>query len=111
MTVATCACRGHMAQPGTEHTPQGCSVIPFAVLTAITDAMAADLGLAPATLISLEAGTINPTLARVEQMAAAYGIELELKAKRIRTPAPAGTGDLLTADVDERATRPPAVTP
>jgi transcriptional regulator with XRE-family HTH domain len=73
--------------------------------------MAADLGLAPATLISLEAGTINPTLARVEQMAAAYGIELELKAKRIRTPAPAGTGDLLTADVDERATRPPAVTP
>jgi hypothetical protein len=55
MTVATCACRGHMAQPGTEHTPQGCSVIPFAVLTAITDAMAADRPLNAAELELVDA--------------------------------------------------------
>lgn len=73
--------------------------------------LAADLDLAPATLITLEAGTSNPTLERVERMAEAYGVELTLTARRVRRPTPTAAGDTGVLDLDERGTRPPAVTP
>jgi DNA-binding XRE family transcriptional regulator len=40
--------------------------------------MAADVDLSHATLHALENGQDNPTLERVEQIAAAYGVRLEI---------------------------------
>lgn len=39
------------------------------------------LGCAPQVLLRLERGDANPTLARLERVAAVYGIELVVKAK------------------------------
>jgi transcriptional regulator with XRE-family HTH domain len=40
-------------------------------------------GLANTTLVAVEAGTDNPTLARVETLAAKYGVALTLTATRL----------------------------
>jgi transcriptional regulator with XRE-family HTH domain len=40
--------------------------------------MARKLGVADTTLLELEAGRANPTVGRLEKVAKAYGIELEL---------------------------------
>lgn len=42
--------------------------------------VAAELSVAPNTLRELELGLANPTLRRVEDVAAALGLELELRA-------------------------------
>lgn len=51
--------------------------------------LAGALGLSNTTLISLEQGKANPTLERVERMAEAYGVELELKVRPRRRKDPA----------------------
>jgi transcriptional regulator with XRE-family HTH domain len=43
--------------------------------------------IAHTTLRELERGSSNPTLSRVEEMAAAYGLELELRVRKRRRPA------------------------
>lgn len=43
-------------------------------------ALARGMDVAPATLAELEDGRANPTLARVEEVAEAYGLELRLVA-------------------------------
>lgn len=67
--------------------------------------LADDLDVSNTTLISLEAGTSNPTLERVERMAAGYGVEIIMNSRRVRRPATTAAG------IDEADTRPPAVTP
>lgn len=44
-------------------------------------ALAAELGLADTTLLALEHGRANPTLARLEQVATGYGIELAIETR------------------------------
>jgi transcriptional regulator with XRE-family HTH domain len=49
--------------------------------------MAADLGVAPATLADLELGHANPTLAYLEALGSAYGVEFDLVARPRRAHA------------------------
>jgi transcriptional regulator with XRE-family HTH domain len=44
--------------------------------------LAAEIGVSDVTLLMYERGSENPTLAKAEELAAAYGIELTLTATR-----------------------------
>lgn len=47
-------------------------------------AFAAELGVADTTLLALEHGRANPTLRRLEDVAASYGLELTVEARPAR---------------------------
>lgn len=62
--------------------------------------LADDLEVSNTALLALEAGQGNPTFERAERMAAAYGVELTITARRVRRPATTAAG------IDEASTRP-----